>query len=385
MKSGGSVAVVVGAGIVGLAHALAFARRGSRVILLERSAAAVGASIRNFGLVWPIGQPAGERLSTALRSREIWGEVCTDAGLPMVATGSLHLAHRREELDVIEEFAAVAAEGEAGGAGYSVRLLSPAEVVACSPYARAEGLLGGLYSETELTVEPRRSIARLPAYLAERFGVEVRFGTAVTSVESGAVVLADGERISADHVIVASGDDIATLFPFVVGGAGMTRCKLQMLRTVPQPSGFALGPAVAGGLTLRFYDAFRVCRSLAALQAVYRDELPDYERFGIHVMASQTPEGQVTIGDSHEYGLTPQPFDDPAIDGLVLDYLATFLRLPDPSIAERWHGIYLKHPDRPWFDDEVAPGVRVVTGLGGAGMTLSFGLAERVVDGTLAA
>jgi D-hydroxyproline dehydrogenase subunit beta len=64
-------------------------------------------------------------------------------------------------------------------------------------------------------------------------------------------------------------------------------------------------------------------------------------------------------------------------DRLILDYLSTFLQLPDPRIAERWHGTYAKHPDHAYFAATLEPNVRVVTGLGGAGMTLSFGVAEK--------
>jgi glycine/D-amino acid oxidase-like deaminating enzyme len=150
-----------------------------------------------------------------------------------------------------------------------------------------------------------------------------------------------------------------------------------MMRTKPQPDRWKLGPALAAGLTLRFYASFGICSTLPALQARIQKELPDYERLGIHVMASQMPSGEVTLGDSHEYGDCISVFDKPEIDALILKYLSGFLKLPAPEIVERWHGVYSKHPERPYFCAEPEPGVRIVTGLGGAGMTLAFGVARQ--------
>lgn len=363
---------VVGAGILGLAHAAQLARAGKRVVVFERHGKARGASVRNFGMIWPIGQAPGLAHETALRSREIWLATLEEAGLPYSPCGSLHAVYRDDERDVAREFA------ELGAArGYDCVWLEPEEAARRSPVEK-RGLLGGLFSAGETIVDPWVIIESLPAYLEERFGVQFRFGQAVREV-SVPWVDSGLERWQVEGVIVCGGDDFETLYPECFGGSGITRVKLQMMRTAPQPPGWTLGPALAAGLTLRFYPSFRICPSLEKLRRRIAAEMPEYDRWGIHVMASQTQAGEVTIGDSHEYGLDVDPFDKTEIDELVLRYLRSFLPLPVPVIAQRWNGIYAKHPDLPWFCAMPAAGVRVVTAPGGAGMTLSFGIAERTV------
>ena len=95
---------VIGAGIIGLAHAYHLASRGRRVVVFERHRQAQGASVRNFGMLWPIGQPAGPLRDLALRSREIWLDVLARSGIWYERSGSLHLAYRDDEADVLREF-----------------------------------------------------------------------------------------------------------------------------------------------------------------------------------------------------------------------------------------------------------------------------------------
>lgn len=353
---------IVGAGVIGLAHAYLFAKRGARVRVYERSVRAQGASIRNFGMLWPIGQPKGERAELAMRSAEIWSEVLADSGIWSDPCGSLHLAYEADEEAVAQEF--VAAEPQRG------RWITPEEVTALSPAARSEGLRGALYSPHERIVDPRLTIRLLPEYLDERFGVQFFFGHSIS----------EPRRLQAGLVIVANGADFESLYPEVFAQSELTRTKLQMLRTVPQPEGWRLGPALAAGLTMRFYQSFAHCASLPALAQRFAQSMPEYERWGIHVMASQMADGALTLGDSHEYGLEVDIFNKEEIDRLILDYLQRFAQFPNPQIAQRWNGVYAKRFDAAYFLADPEPGVKIVNGLGGAGMTLSFGLAEKVIQ-----
>ena len=363
---------MVGAGVVGLAMALAAGRRGRRVTVFEREATAIGASVRNFGLVLPLSQPPGPLHDRALRSREIWLELAQAAGLHHSAEGLLVLARHADELRVLEEYLE-----QTDGSQHGRRLLTPFEATRLSAAARPEGLLAALYSPTEMVIDPREAIRSLPRHLHDRHGVEVRHSTLVREANAGRLETTAGSW-TAEEVIICSGADFQTLYPEQFARSGLQRVKLQMLRTVSQPAGWKLGPALCAGLSLTHYPAFRGCPGLAELRARLERELPFHVANGIHLLATQTGAGQITIGDSHHYGHTVDPFDSEAVNTAMLDYFAAFARLPRPEIQERWHGVYAKHPEQVDVLLEPEPGVTVVGGLGGAGMTFAFGLAEEL-------
>ena len=96
-------AIIIGAGIVGLAMARALAVRGYQVKVFERGIKAVGASIRNFGMVWPIGQPQGELLERAMLSI-LFGNKYVQKQYLAQRNGFLLIANHVDEMQVIEEF-----------------------------------------------------------------------------------------------------------------------------------------------------------------------------------------------------------------------------------------------------------------------------------------
>ncbi len=368
---------VVGAGIIGLAHAYHLARAGQRVVVIERAPQACGASIRNFGMIWPIGQPFGPMRLLAMRSREIWLDVLGRSGIWFDPCGSLHLAYHEDEARVLREFL-----DEAGNHGYECALEDPGQIGLRASSVVQSKLIGGMWSPTEICVDPREVIAKLPGWLSQTYGVVFHYGETVTGHFSP-YVRTGSRAIEAAHLWVCSGDEFHLLYPEVIQSLGLTRCKLQMMRTNPTRDGARIGPMLAAGSTLRHYKAFETCPSLPEVRKRFSSELPDFDRFGIHVMTSQNGRDEVVLGDSHEYGQYVEPFNREEIDSYILDYLKTFVDIPNLSIAQRWHGIYAKHPTEPYVIANPDADTTIVTGLGGAGMTLSFGVAERIVLSSL--
>ena len=97
---------IVGAGIIGLAHAMAAARRGKRVVVFDRDAQANGASVRNFGFITVSGQEAGDCWEKARRSCDIWQDIAAAARIPILQRGLVIAAHYPESEALIDAFLA---------------------------------------------------------------------------------------------------------------------------------------------------------------------------------------------------------------------------------------------------------------------------------------
>lgn len=359
---------VVGGGIVGLACAYQAALLGAEVEVFEQNPRAVGASIRNFGMIWPVGQGKATR-AIADRSREIWGELSDKFGFWSNPCGSLHLAHAEDEVTVLEEFCALQPE---------TSVLSKSEVLEKYGWVNQKGLVGGLFSPTELCVYSPEAVAAVAAGLAGHFGVRFHFEAAVTHFEDSSL-WASGEKHTFDHAFVCTGHENRALFPEAFDPEKLIKCRLQMLRSQPVPP---MGVMACGGLTLAHYAGFEACLSLPVLKERFAKDYPLQNVNGIHVLISQHADGRLTLGDSHHYSNDVTPFNSEDVDDLILDFLNTLIDFP-LEIDERWQGVYLKRKDEPYLVKKVREKVTLVNGLGGAGMTLSFGLAEQVVKEAL--
>ncbi len=359
--------VVIGGGVLGTMHAVAARRRGYEVVHLEREGEARGASVRNFGLVWVSGRRAGAELALARRARELWAELgAAVPGLHFRPAGSLTLATDEAELRVLKEAAA-----RPDAVQREFELLDPGAVRAVNPALRGE-LAGGLLSRADAIVEPRLVLPALRAHLAGP-GYEWRPGREVTEIAPNAVRDHTGAWHQCDLVVLCPG----AVFTGVVGrylGSlardGVRRVRLQMMQTAPLAE--RLTTAVADGDSLRYYPAYDLPgRSQLPPQA------PAAERARAQLLMVQRADGGLTIGDTHEYD-EPFAFD---LDSDAYDHLQAraeaLLGAPIPRVRRRWAGIYseVSIGSALYHRSEPEPGVVLVTGPGGRGMTCAPAIA----------
>lgn len=359
---------VVGAGIVGLAHALAAARLGKRVVVIDRDAQANGASVRNFGFVTVTGQARGEVWRRARRSARVWAEIAGPAGIEVVQRGLTMVARRPEAKAVLEAFLKTEmAEGCAwrDSGDLDGRLPVRGEV------------LGALTSSVDLRVESRTAIPRLAAWLEAAHGVTFLRGVAVRGVETGRLEASVG-TIHAETIVVCPGDDLVTLFPDAFAQAEVTRCKLQMLRLAAP--GWRLPGPVMSDLGLVRYLGYAALPEAPALRARLEAEQPAHLEHGVHLIVAQSADGSLVVGDSHHYAATPDPFARDDVDALILDEFAKVFGQAPPPVLERWTGTYASAAGHSLIEAPM-PRVRLVTVTGGTGASTAFGLAEEVIAG----
>jgi len=371
LPSQGFDLAIVGAGILGLATALAAVRRGLRVIVIDRDARANGASVRNFGFVTVSGQECGAMWQRARRSREVWLEVASAAQIPIVQRGVWLTARRPESVATIEAF--MATEMAVG-----CRLLSAGEARRRWPQLAQPALAAVLESTVELRVESRTAIPQLAAWLAEVHGVTFWFEAAVRSIELPTIHTARGSARAA-HAVVCPGDDFNALYPERLGACGLTRCKLQMLRLADP--GFKLPAAVMSDLSLPRYAGYAALAPATPLKARLAREQPEHLEHGVHLIVVQNADGSLVVGDSHHYAASPDPFSRQEVDALILDEFRQALGFEPPATLERWIGTYASAADRSVLIDSPASDVRIAIVTCGSGASTGFAIGEELVGG----
>lgn len=359
--------VVVGGGIIGTMHALWAQELGFGVVHIERELGPRGASVRNFGLVWVGGRARGADLALALRGRSLWEEIAARvSGLQFRPDGSLTVATGEPELELMKQ----ACELDDTGArrwelldGPTARQVNPE----LSP-----AIAGALYCRADAIVEPRAATIALRRHLCEQEGYSWQPGRAAVELGPGKVRDDLGDWHEGDMVFVCTGATHAGLIAQYVPEPVTRRARLQMLETAPYPG--SLTTALADGDSMRYYPAFDL-----AGRASLDPQAEIAASFKAQLLLVQRVDGSLTIGDTHDYD-EPFPFDlEEDIYDYLLDKAASCLCRPLPAVRRRWAGVYSEMINKKkglYWREEILPGVEVVSGPGGRGMTCSPAIAE---------
>ena len=327
--------------------------------------------------VWVSGRAAGSELRLALRARARWQEIAISVpGVGFRPDGSMTVAQLPEEVAVLEQ---VMARGDADERGFE--LLDSDAVRVINPALRGD-LLAGLYCRTDAVVEPRHALPALRAWLSGETargdkspkGYVFHGGRTAHAIGADAVVDETGERHAGDVVVVCPGAEHQGPIAELLHLAPVRPVQLQMLQTAPL--GERLTTSVADGDSLRYYPAYAV-PALADLPP----QDPVAAEHHMQLLISQRADGQLTVGDTHAYD---EPFDF-ATSAIPEAHLqaraASVLGRPLPPIVRRWTGVYSQCRDESiCHRQQVEPGLWIVTGPGGRGMTLSPAIAEETLQ-----
>lgn len=365
---------VIGAGVIGLAHAWAAAERGKRVVVLDRDAAATGASIRNFGFVTVTGQEAGACWRLARRTRDVWAEIAEAAAIPVAQRGLTVTARRPEAEAVIDAFL----ETEMGAGCVKLGPEAARERVGA---LRGGALRAALASPHELRVESKTAIPRLAAWLAEARGVDFRWGVEAHAVEPPRIETSRGV-IEAETAIACPGDALTGVFVDQLAARRVTRCKLQMLRLAPETPR-RLETAIMSDLGLARYHGYADLPEAAALKARLDVEQAQERANGVHLIVVQSADGSLIVGDSHHYGDAVSPFGESRVDDLILNEFDAVLDMGPRRVTERWIGTYASAPDRWLLRAAPQEAARLVVITAGCGASTCFGVAEETITDLL--
>jgi glycine/D-amino acid oxidase-like deaminating enzyme len=341
--------VVVGAGIVGAACAYFLMREGLRVAVLEGGTVGGGATSAAMGhLVAMDDSPA--QLALTKLSLQLWKELEEElpASVEYRQAGTLWIASDDEEMAEVRRKYEVYSS-----VGLACEVLDSAALGEAEPKLRRP-LAGALRVLGDGVIYPLAA-AQFLLQGAEERGV-LFTDCNVVSIDGSTILLRDGTRVSAGHIVNAAGCAATELTPGIV----MRKRKGHLMITDRYP-GFLRHQVVELGY-------------LKSAHSVSGDSVA----FNLQPRAT----GQILIGSSRQYDN-----EDPAIDhGIVrkiieraCEYMPEVATL---STLRIWTGFRAATPDKlPLIGPSPAnPKVLLATGHEGLGITASMATARLITD-----
>jgi D-hydroxyproline dehydrogenase subunit beta len=340
-------AVILGAGIVGAACAYECATAGLSVAVVEPGVPAGGATAAGMGhLVVMDDSPA--QLALTHYSRERWRELrdTLPRAVEFEECGTLWVAADDEEMQAV-----FAKQQAYERCGVKSEVLDEQALREAEPNLRA-GLAGALCVPNDAVIYPPTAAGHLLAS-AQRMGAKLFYGQRATRAERGSVVLKDSTRLSAGHIVIATGTDVS-LCPSVT--------------VHPRKGHLAITDRYPGFLHHQLVELgyLKSAHSLAE------------DSVAFNVQPRKT--GQVLIGSSRQFGELSGRVDPGMMRRMLeraVEYMPMLARL---SVIRVWTGFRAATPDKlPLIGPTADSSVLLAIGFEGLGITNAPGAARLVL------
>jgi FAD dependent oxidoreductase TIGR03364 len=370
--------LVVGSGIVGLAHAYEAKKRGLSVAIVEQNASCTGASIRNFGFITVSGQSSRDTWRRAVYSAQVWRELTNLAGIKILHEGTWILCQRPEAVEVAKAFLQTPM-----GTDCKYYPKESYQNLESLGFANVNSLnlknsLGLLYSPHEFRVESREAIPQIANYLENKMGVDFYWETEVLLIE-GESIHTSNNRLSAQRIVMCPGAQLTGIAKPYVEKYDLKLCTLQMLRVKVQ-DGFVLPGSVMTDNSLARYLGWSELPEAIALKERIAKEMTEYIQEGIHLIVVQSADGTLVVGDSHRYGSSEEVFASERVEQLIIELMYQVLNITEHTVVERWTGVYPSSDGCDALIEKASPAMRVAIVSSGTGASTAFGLAKDNFD-----
>ncbi|MGA8441129.1 MAG: FAD-dependent oxidoreductase [Candidatus Sulfotelmatobacter sp.] len=341
---------IVGAGIVGAACADGLARRGMRVVVVDREIVGGGATAAGMGHIVVMDDSEAQFALTRY-SQQLWEELRPE--LPDDAEyeqcGTVWVAADEEEMIEVRR-----KRDYYGKRGVPTEVLDAQALRIIEPNLRP-GIAGGLLVPEDGVLYPPCA-ARFFIKRAQERGVNLRLGATVEQIGQGRVRLTDGSEVSAEVIVNAAG----TYAPHLTPGLEIKKRKGHLVITDRYP-GFLRHQLVELGY-------------LKSAHSVSADSV------AFNVQPRRT--GQILIGSSRQYGAEHKEVDNFVLGRMLKraqEYMPGLARI---SAVRTWTGFRAATPDKlpligPWTGDR---SIFLATGHEGLGITTSLATARLLAD-----
>lgn len=346
--------VVVGAGIVGAACALELQQQGLRVTLVDAAAPGCGVTAAGMGHLVALDETEQE-LDLCLLSLRMWQDFLRrHPGVGQAShCGTLWVAEDEHQL----------AEAQARAErlcrhGWQAEALNGAQVRLLEPALR-HGLAGGVRVAGDSVVYPPEVAHFLSQELVRQGGALLQ-GQAAVRVGDGLVVLADGQRLAAQQVVVAAGVEVARLLPEV--------------------------PVFARKGHLLITDRYPGRLRHQVVSMNYGQAAAGADALAVAANVQPRPTGQWLVGSCRQDGQRDTSLDPAVLRAVLRSAIELLPCLAEMNIVRGWAGMRPASPDgKPLIGRHPGRnGVWLNVGHEGLGVTTAFASARLLADQMLA-